>query len=100
MTHHLLRYEPSLSWLDVAELIMRMSFGMSNSSVYLVPCCITQASAAAAAQQFPLAESLYLKAKRPEGALAMYRQAGQWQQALRLAEAYLPGKIQVSSASK
>jgi hypothetical protein len=59
-------------------------------------CCAMQASAAAAAQQFPLAESLYLKAKRPEAALAMYRQAGQWQQALRLAEAYLPGKIQVS----
>ncbi|WIA40104.1 hypothetical protein OEZ86_013511 [Tetradesmus obliquus] len=58
-----------------------------------------QASAAAAAQQFPLAESLYLKAKRPEGALAMYRQAGQWQQALRLAEAYLPGKIQASPAA-
>lgn len=29
----------------------------------------------------------------------MYRQAGQWQQALRLAEAYLPGKIQASPAA-
>jgi intraflagellar transport protein 172 len=68
------------------------------SSIFLPLPLLAQATAAAAAQQFPLAESLYLKAKRPEGALAMYRQAGQWQQALRLAEAYLPGKIQVSCA--
>lgn len=58
-------------------------------------CLVLQADAAAAAQQFQLAESVYLKAKRPEAALAMYRQVGQWQSALRLAEAYLPGKIQV-----
>lgn len=54
-----------------------------------------QASAAAAAEQYDLAESLYLKAKRPEGALAMYRHAARWQDALRIAEAYLPGKLQV-----
>lgn len=54
-----------------------------------------QATAAAEANQYQLAESLYLKAKRPEAALAMFREAGQWQSALRLAEAYLPAKIQV-----
>lgn len=56
-----------------------------------------QAAAAAAAGQYQLAESLFLKAKRPEAALAMYREAGQWQSALRLAEAYMPTKIQVGA---
>ena len=57
-----------------------------------------QAAAAAAAGQYQTAESLFLKAKRPEAALAMYREAGQWQPALRLAEAYMPGKLQVCMA--
>ncbi|KAF8062969.1 IFT172 [Scenedesmus sp. PABB004] len=53
-----------------------------------------QASAAAAAGQHGAAEALYLRAKRPEGALAMYRAAGDWDAALRVAQAYLPGKLQ------
>lgn len=58
-----------------------------------------QAAAAAAAGQYQMAESLFLKAKRPEAALAMYREAGQWQAAVRLAEAYMPGKLQVRLSS-
>jgi len=54
-----------------------------------------QATAAAAANQYQFAETLFLKAKRPEAALNMYKEAGQWQAAIRLAEAYLPGKLQV-----
>ena len=53
-------------------------------------CC--QAATLAEARQYPLAEALYLRAKRPEAALQMYRAAGQLQAALRLAEAYLPNK--------
>jgi intraflagellar transport protein 172 len=54
-----------------------------------------QAAAASNAQDWQVAESFFLKAKRPDAALAMYREAGQWQAALKLAEAYLPNSIQV-----
>jgi hypothetical protein len=54
-----------------------------------------QAAAAGSAQQYQLAESFFLKAKRPDAALSMYKEAGQWQAALKLAEAYLPNSVQV-----
>lgn len=59
-----------------------------------------QAAAAASAQEYPLAESYFLKAKRPDAALAMYREAGQWQAALKLAEAYMPGAVQVGARKR
>jgi intraflagellar transport protein 172 len=59
--------------------------------VWLLP----QAAAAAQEQQWQLAESFFLKAKRPDAAIATYREAGQWQAALKLAEAYSPNLIQV-----
>ena len=40
------------------------------------------------------AESMYLKAKRPELALKMFRDARMWHDALRIAEDYLPSKVQ------
>lgn len=54
-----------------------------------------QAAATAGAQQWQEAEGFFLKAKRPDAALAMYREAGQWQAAIKLAEAYLPNSVQV-----
>lgn len=42
-----------------------------------------------------MAEGFFLKAKRPDAALAMYKEAGEWQAALKLAEAYLPHSVQV-----
>lgn len=38
-------------------------------------------------------QGLFLKAKRPEGALKMYREAKLWNDALRVAEQYLPTKV-------
>lgn len=61
--------------------------------------CLLQAVAASSAQQWQEAESYFLKAKRPDAALTMYREAGQWQAALKLAEAYLPNSVQVRCAS-
>ncbi len=55
---------------------------------------IAQAQAAAAQQQWQLAESVLLRARRPDLALKMYRDARQWQEALRVAEHYLPAKVQ------
>lgn len=55
---------------------------------------LAQACDLAEAGQYQLAEAMYLKAKRPEVALQMYRETKQWPQALRLAEAYLPSKVQ------
>lgn len=63
-----------------------------------VPCVViflAQAAAAAQEQQWQMAESFFLKAKRPDAAIATYREAGQWQAALKLAEAYQPNLIQV-----
>jgi intraflagellar transport protein 172 len=51
-----------------------------------------QANAAAGRNRLQEAESLFLRAKRPELALAMYRDARLWHDALRLAEDYLPSK--------
>uniref|UniRef100_A0A7S3QV19 Intraflagellar transport protein 172 homolog n=1 Tax=Dunaliella tertiolecta TaxID=3047 RepID=A0A7S3QV19_DUNTE len=54
---------------------------------------LAQAAAAAEAQQHQLAETLFLKAKRPELALKMYREKRLWHDALRLAEDWnLPNK--------
>lgn len=64
------------------------------SSLWVL-CLLCQAAAAVNAQQYQVAESFFLKAKRPDAALAMYRDAGQWQAALKLAEAYLPNSVQV-----
>jgi hypothetical protein len=63
-------------------------------------CAAQKANAAAGAQQYTVAEGLFLKAKRPEAALAMYRTTGQWQAALRIAESYLPGRVQVHWGEK
>ncbi len=38
-------------------------------------------------------QGLYIKAKRPEAALKMYRDARMWNDALRVAEQYLPTKV-------
>lgn len=56
---------------------------------------VLQAAASANVQQYQTAESFFLKAQRPDAALAMYREAGQWQAALKLAEAYIPNSVQV-----
>ena len=45
-------------------------------------------------KQFTTAESLFLRAKRPELVLKMFRDARMWHDALRIAEDYLPGKVQ------
>jgi intraflagellar transport protein 172 len=65
--------------------------GMCGHSASFL-CSSWQAAALSEARQYPLAEALYIRAKRPEAALQMYRAAGQLQAALRLAEAYLPTK--------
>ena len=54
---------------------------------------LPQGQAAAETQSWPEAEGLFLRAKQPELALAMYRQAGLWDQALRIAQDYLPAKV-------
>eukprot|EP00798_Chlamydomonas_sp_ICE-L_P014195 gene14195-20165_t len=55
---------------------------------------IAQARSATERQQYQVAESMYLQAKRPELALKMYRDIRLWHDALRLAEDYLPSKVQ------
>ena len=39
------------------------------------------------------AEGCFLRAKKPELALAMYRRAGLWDDALRVCKDYLPAKV-------
>ena len=52
-----------------------------------------QGEAAAQAGNWPEAEGFFLRAKQPDAALTMYRKAGLWKEALRVAEDYLPDKV-------
>lgn len=52
-----------------------------------------QAEAAVQAGSVSEAEGLFLRAKQPDLALQMYRKALMWDDALRIAEDYLPAKV-------
>ena len=54
---------------------------------------IMQGNLAATQQDWATAEALFVRAKQPEAALAMYRAARRWEDALRVAEAHLPAKV-------
>lgn len=54
---------------------------------------VGQAMSLAERKQYSLAEALYLKAKRPELALKMYREVQAWPDALRMAESYVPARV-------
>lgn len=54
---------------------------------------VAQGNAAAGAKDLRGAEALYLRAKRPEEALRMYKAAAAWEDALRIAEDYLPTRV-------
>ncbi len=53
-----------------------------------------QARIAFGEKDFQLAESLLLRAQRPDMAVRAYRETGHWEDALRVAQAYLPSKVQ------
>ena len=52
-----------------------------------------QGEAVAEAGSYSEAEGLFLRAKQPELALQMYRKALMWEDALRIAEDYLPARV-------
>ncbi|GBF87714.1 intraflagellar transport protein [Raphidocelis subcapitata] len=56
------------------------------------PDAVPDAGDLAASGQLAAAESVFLRARRPDAALEMYRSAGQWDAAVRLAEAYVPAR--------
>lgn len=58
-----------------------------------------QARIAFSEKDFPLAESLLLRAQRPDMAVRAYRETGHWEDALRVATAYLPSRVQELKAS-
>ena len=58
-----------------------------------------QGEAAAQAGNLAEAEGFFLRAKQPEAALTMYRKARLWEEALRIAEDYLPAKVGVERVS-
>ncbi|VDN09766.1 unnamed protein product [Dibothriocephalus latus] len=53
-----------------------------------------QARIAFREKDFSLAEALLLRAQRPDMAVRAYREAGLWEDALRVAQAYLPSRVQ------
>ena len=73
------------------ESAMRIAEQYDPASVSEV--LTAQAKAAVERKQFTSAESLFLQAKRPELALKMFREQRMWHDALRIAEDYLPGKV-------
>ena len=61
---------------------------------FVVRCTqVAHADANAGRQMWSTAEGLYLRAKRPDLALAMYRNNQLWDDALRVAEDFLPAKV-------
>ncbi|GAX77698.1 hypothetical protein CEUSTIGMA_g5141.t1 [Chlamydomonas eustigma] len=73
------------------DAAMRVGEQYDPSSVSDV--LIAQARVAIERKQFTSAESLFLRAKRPELVLKMFRDQRMWHDALRIAEDYLPGKV-------
>ena len=63
------------------------------SSGLNLPLHIMQGNLAATQQDWATAEALFVRAKQPEAALAMYQAARRWEDALRIAEAHLPAKV-------
>nr|CAH8871752.1 unnamed protein product [Trichobilharzia regenti] len=53
-----------------------------------------QARLAFGEKEFAQAEALLLRAQRPDMAVRAYREAGMWEEALRVAETYLPNRVQ------
>ena len=74
---------------DIAQRIAEAS---DPASVPDVLCA--HAKVLAEGRDFGEAEALLLRARRPEVAVRMYKEAGQWDDALRIAEDYLPAKAQ------
>ncbi|GBG27682.1 Intraflagellar transport protein 172-like [Hondaea fermentalgiana] len=55
---------------------------------------VAQAKHAVGLKQFSNAETLFLNAKKPEFALAMFQEHGLWEEAIRFAKMHLPHKLQ------
>lgn len=53
-----------------------------------------QARIAFSERNFAQAEALLLRAQRPDMAVRAYRETGHWEDAIRVAQAYLPSKLQ------
>eukprot|EP00191_Tetraselmis_sp_GSL018_P001208 CAMPEP_0177614748 /NCGR_PEP_ID=MMETSP0419_2-20121207/22933_1 /TAXON_ID=582737 /ORGANISM="Tetraselmis sp., Strain GSL018" /LENGTH=1707 /DNA_ID=CAMNT_0019112051 /DNA_START=174 /DNA_END=5298 /DNA_ORIENTATION=- len=54
---------------------------------------VAQGQKAAERRDYATAEMQFLRAKRPDEVLAMYKKARMWEEALRIAEDYLPTKV-------
>ena len=74
--------------------------GMNWHKILMLFCPCVQGEAAAQAGNWPEAEGFFLRAKQPEAALTMYRKAGLWNEALRVAEDYLPDKVRGGTFTK
>lgn len=66
----------------------------------LLDITIARAKAAAIEGSFPAAETLYVQAKQPLQAIAMYRDANMWEDAIRLATQYAPKDVAVLQAQR
>jgi intraflagellar transport protein 172 len=55
---------------------------------------VAQAKACIERSEFTKAESLYVRAKKPEEAVKAYKTANRWQDAIRIAKEFLPHKVQ------
>lgn len=59
---------------------------------------VAQARAAVERKDWPRAEALFVRAKRPELAVGALKDAGRWQDAVRLTKEFLPHKLQEVNA--
>lgn len=91
---------PLLSWVadcfrlrNHSSSSLAIAFSLTHSCPIAYCRSPPQARVALERKQFQSAESLFLKAKRPELALKMFRDQRMFHDALRIAEDYLPGKV-------
>ena len=70
-----------------------MRVAEANDPTAVSDILVAQGNLARENQNFSAAEAIYLRAKRPEDVLKMYKAARQWDDAMRIAEDYLPSKV-------
>ena len=77
-------------WLHAKEWAKAMRVAETNDPTAVADVLAAQAKAAVEDGEHKDAEASFLKAKRPEAAVDMYRAAGMWDDAVRVCADYLP----------
>ena len=82
-----------LSRMDRKLYVFSNLFPVVTSEVQLAAEAVAEAKAAEERKDLKRAEELFVSANKPEMALAMYQEAGLWDEAVEVATLHLPHKL-------